>query len=387
MKDAGRPAGSSRRIAFNQPTLRGRERAYVNDALAGDHLGANGPYTGRVEERLAAYLDAPRVLLTHSCTAALEIAALLTVGPGDEVILPSFTYATTASAFVRAGATPIFADVSAHTFNLDPGATQAAVTDKTRAIVGVHYAGVSCDVDALMRIAQAAGAAFIEDAAHAFGARCGNRALGTLGCLGALSFHETKNVVSGEGGALVINDPALIARAEALRDRGTNRAQFLRKEVDEYAWVDLGSAFAPPEIVAAFLLAQVEDVEAITAQRLRVWRRYDDAFAALAAGGLVRRPCIPPEAVHNGHIYHLLLADHAQRSALLALLDDMGIQAAFHYVPLHGTPAGQTFGRAGGPLTVTEDVAGRLLRLPLHAAMSDRDQDEVIAAVIRAVAH
>jgi len=372
-------------IPFNRPTLRGKEAGYVREALESGRLAGRGAFTKRVEALLRANLGAPEVLLTHSCTAALEICALLTVGPGDEVILPSFAFATTAAAFARCGAGLVFVDIRPDTFNIDPLAVRAAVGPRTRAIVAVHYAGVACEVQALTAIARDAGAILIEDAAQAFGAGFGDRPLGRFGALSAISFHETKNVISGEGGALVVNDPKLVDRANVIRNRGTNQDQFLKKQVDEYSWVDLGSAYAPSDLVAAVLLAQIEEVADITSQRLRLWERYHRAFEGLERAGHVRRPVVPPQARHNGHIYHLLLTEGARRPALLSELNDQGVGVAFHYVPLHSSPAGLKFGRVSGSLDVTDDVSRRLVRLPLHASMSDRDQDEVVRVFSRAL--
>lgn len=371
----------SRVIHFNRPTLRGREAAYIREALDGAHIAGRGPFTKRVEEALEARLGAPKVFLTHSCTAALEIAAMLTVGQGDEVILPSFAFVTTASAFARCGASLVFVDIRPDTFNIDPRAVQAAIGPRTRAIVAVHYAGVGCEVEVIREIADKAGLVFIEDAAHAFGASYRNRPLGVYGSLSTISFHETKNVVSGEGGALIVNDPALVERAAIIRDRGTNQDQFLRRQVDKYSWLELGSAYAPSDIISAFLLAQIEDADDITSERLQMWRRYHEAFEPLERAGCVRRPIVPHEAGHNGHIYHLLLVDASSRSQVLADLNREGINAVFHYVPLHSSPAGLKFGRAAGSLAVTEDVAMRLIRLPLHLSMSAHDQDDVVDVV------
>lgn len=379
----GPEINSSHAVPFNHPTLRGKESIYIREALAGSHFAGCGPFTQRVETALEAHFSASKVFLTHSCTAALEIAALLTVEQGDEVILPSFAFATTASAFARCGAKLVFVDIRPDNFNIDPRAVEAAIGPRTRAIVAVHYAGVGADVDELSKIAAKAGLALIEDAAHAFGATYRNRPLGTFGNLGAVSFHESKNVMSGEGGALVVNQPALTERARIIRDRGTNKQQFVLKQVNEYNWVELGSAFAPSDLVAAFLLAQVEAVEEITAERLRLWRRYHDAFETLERAGYGRRPIVPPQAGHNGHIYHLLLADASRRSAMLAELNRDGIGAVFHFVPLHNSPAGRRYGRVPGSLAVTEDVASRLIRLPLHMLMSERDQIAVIDSVNR----
>ena len=372
-------------IPLGRMTLRGREYAYIREAIDSGHIAGNGQFTKRAEDFIATCLGAPRVLLTHSCTAALEIAALLTLRPGDEVILPSFTFASAAGAFARCGAQLVFVDIDADTLNIDPRAVEAAITPQTRAIVAMHYAGAGCDVASLGKVAHASNAMLIEDAAHGFGASYRNRPLGSFGALAAFSFHESKNVTSGEGGALVVNDPTLVERAQVIRDRGTNREQFLRREVDEYRWIDVGSAYAPSDIVAAFLLAQIEDVADITADRLRLWQRYHEALEPLERAGSARRPIVRPENAHNGHIYYLLLADASCRRTLLADLNRRGIGAAFHYVPLHSAPAGQKYGRAGGTLEVTEDVASRLVRLPLHVSLSDRDQDEVINAVIHAL--
>jgi dTDP-4-amino-4,6-dideoxygalactose transaminase len=370
-------------IPLNRPTLRGKELKYLREALEGLHLAGHGPFTNRAEDFLTRHFNAPMVLLTNSCSAALEIAALLTVQPGDEVIVPSFTFPTTASAFVRCGATIVFADIDSETLNIDPAAVKESVTARTRAIVGVHYAGVGCDVDALSSIAASAGATFVEDAAHAFGATYRNRPLGTFGGLAAISFHETKNVTSGEGGALVVNDDALMERAQFVRDRGTNRMQFLNKTVDEYTWVDLGSAYAPSDLTAALLLAQIEDVASITSERLALWGRYHEAFAPLEQAGRIRRPCVPPEAGHNAHIYHLLIDDAARRADVLAALQKQGIGATFHYVPLHSSPAGRKHGRVAGSMAVTDDVASRIIRLPLYSSLTESDQDAVIQAVER----
>jgi dTDP-4-amino-4,6-dideoxygalactose transaminase len=371
---------------FNRPGLVGRELAYLQEALERAELSSHRSFTQRVERLLETQLGASRVLLTHSCTAALEIAALLTVGPGDEVILPSFAYATTASAFARCGATLVFVDISPDTLNIDPDAVASALTSRTRAIVAVDYAGVACDFDALETVARPAGITLIEDAAQGVGATWRGRPLGTFGALAAFSFHATKNVTSGEGGALIVNDPRLQERAEIIQNRGTNRDQFLRGEVEAYHWLEIGSAFAPSEIVAAFLLAQLEELDQITAARVVLWNRYHEAFAALERNGVVRRPMIPDGAAHNGHIYYLIVADEGCRKDLLTQLHQHGVEAAFHYTPLHRSPAGLKFGHAAPPLTVTDDVAARIVRLPLYGSMATDEQDHVIAAVVRALA-
>jgi dTDP-4-amino-4,6-dideoxygalactose transaminase len=372
-------------IPLNRPTLGGNELAYMREALDLGQLAARGDFSRRVEQMLESQLAAPNVLLTASGTAALEIAALLTVVPGDEVILPSFTYATTASAFARCGATLVFVDIDPDTLNIDPGAVAAALSPRTRAIVGVHYAGAGCDVEALQRIAAAHDLALIEDAAQGYGATLHGRPLGTFGMLAALSFHETKNVISGEGGALIVNEPALIGRAEIILNRGTNRAQFLRGERNEYNWMELGSAFAPSEIIAAFLLAQVEQGSAITAARRESWDRYHRGFAALDPVTEARRPIVSDSAGHNGHIYYLLIANAADRATVLTRLHERGIGAAFHYIPLHATPAGRKYGRIAGSLAVTEDAASRIIRLPLYRHISIDEQQAVIDGVLQSL--
>jgi dTDP-4-amino-4,6-dideoxygalactose transaminase len=325
---------------------------------------------------------APRVLLTHSCTAALEMAALsIGVGPGDEVIMPSFTFVSTANAVVLRGATPVFVDIRPDTLNLDETLIETAITPRTRAISVVHYAGVGANMEAIGAIARRHGLTVMEDAAQGFFASYRGRPLGTFGALGALSFHETKNVISGEGGALIVNDPGLAERAEILWEKGTDRSRFRRGEVGRYTWQDVGSSFAPSEILAAFLWAQLQHGGEITRRRRAQWTVYHEAFRGLESDGLVRRPVIPGDAGHNGHLYYLLWPTAAARTAALGALARRGIQAIFHYVPLHDSPAARLYGRTAGRLTVTEDAAARLVRLPLHAALSREEQTRVIQAV------
>lgn len=372
-----------RQIPFHRPALRGRELAYVREAIDGGAISSGGSFARRCEELLQARLGAPRILLTNSATAALEMAALLSVEPGDEVILPSFTYATTASAFVRCGARLVFADISRETLNIDPVAVAAAVTPRTRVIVAVHYAGAGCELKALMEIAGKANVALIEDAAQAFDGRYDGRPLGTFGKLAALSFNWQKNVTSGEGGALIINDARLTDRAEIVLDRGTNRPQFLRGQVPEYSWTDIGSAYAPSEIIAAFLLAQLEEADAITAERRRLWTRYHAAFGNAERQGRVRRQVVSAAAEPNGHIYYLLAPDAAARQSLIAALAQHGVDARAHFVALHTSQPGRKFGRTCGSLTNTEDVARRIVRLPLYAGMAESEQNAVIEAVLQ----
>jgi dTDP-4-amino-4,6-dideoxygalactose transaminase len=367
------------RIPFNRPHTSGRELGYIQEAIDASHLSGNGPFTARCEAWLERLIGAPRVLLTHSCTAALEMAAMLCdIGPGDEVIMPSYTFVSTANAFVLRGAVPVFVDVRADTQNLDERLVEAAITAKTKAIVAVHYAGVGCDMDTLGEIAERRGLFLIEDAAQALMASYRGRPLGGIGHLAAFSFHETKNVISGEGGALVINDPALVERAEILREKGTNRSRFLRGQVDKYTWVDIGSSYLPSDILAAFLWGQLEDARDYTLQRLAIWDRYHAELQELEAAGLLRRPVIPPECAHNAHLYYVLLESPALRNRLLDRFNARGIGGVFHYVPLHSSPAGLRYGRAVGELPHTRVAGEQLLRLPLWLGLGEL-QDEVVA--------
>lgn len=361
--------------------MTGKELGFISQAHADGHLSGDGGYTRRCSEWLEQRTSARRALLTHSCTAALELAAILAeIGPGDEVIMPSYTFVSTANAFVLRGAVPVFVDIRADTLNLDELLVEAAVSTRTRAIVTVHYAGVGCEMDALLAIAKKYGLVLIEDAAQAVMARYRGRALGSFGELAALSFHETKNVISGEGGALLINDARFTARAEIVREKGTNRSQFFRGQVDKYTWVDIGSSYLPSEIIAAFLSAQMEEADEITRRRLAMWGRYHAAFADLELSGLVRRPIIPAHCEHNAHMYYLLLPDMKVRTRFMDQLRAVGIHTVFHYIPLHSSPAGLKHGRTHGELAHTTNVADRLVRLPLWLGLEDR-QDEVITQI------
>ncbi len=352
------------------------------EAVRSGHVSGNGPFSHRCTEHLERSLGASRVLLTHSGTGALEMAAILAgVGPGDEVVMPSFTFPSVANAFVLRGATPVFVDVREDTLNLDERLVEAAITPRTRAIVPVHYGGVGCEMEAIGELAADRDLALIEDAAQAYGCAWRGRKLGTFGHAAAFSFHETKNVISGEGGALVVNEPGWVERAEILHEKGTNRAAFFRGEIDKYTWVDIGSSFLASDLQAAFLLAQLERADEIAAARLAIWRDYHRGFEPLEAEGLLRRPIVPPEAEHAGHVYYLLMPSGEERDHAIAELRDREIQAVIHYVPLHSSPAGVRFGRASGPMPVTDSVSERLLRLPLWIGMDRADVDEVVAAV------
>jgi dTDP-4-amino-4,6-dideoxygalactose transaminase len=372
------------RIPFNKPSLTGKELNYVADAVIGGHSAGDGLYTTRCHEFLEKALGAARVLLTTSCTHALEMAAfLLNVGPGDEVIVPSFTFVSTANAFAIRGARPVFADIRRDTLNLDESLLASLITEHTRAIVPVHYAGVGCEMRSILDLAAAHRVAVVEDNAHGLFAKHDGRFLGTFGCLAAQSFHETKNVTCGEGGALVVNDPALIDRAEIIREKGTNRSRYFRGQVDKYTWVDLGSSYLPSDILAGFLLAQLEASEQIQAQRCRIWHRYHDSLAAWAGQHDVQRPFVPASSGQAYHMYYLILPSHDARQRLIAFLKSQGILAAFHYVPLHLSGMGQRFGGRPGQCPVTETVSERLVRLPFYNSLSESEQSEVIETIQR----
>jgi dTDP-4-amino-4,6-dideoxygalactose transaminase len=306
-------------------------------------------------------------------------ALLAEIEPGDEVIMPSFTFVSTANAFVLRGATPVFVDIRPDTLNLDESLIEAAVSERTRAVVPVHYAGVACEMDAIMRIAAGHGLVVVEDAAHALLATYKGRPLGGIGQLATLSFHETKNVICGEGGAVLVNDPELVERAEIVQEKGTNRRQFYRGLVDKYTWVDVGSSYLLSDINAAFLYAQFEAAEAMTRSRMAIWDAYHAGFAGLEESGAVRRPVVPEEAGHNAHLYYLLLDDREQRDAFMAALAARGVSSVFHYVPLHSAPAGLRYGQVGSAMDVTDDASGRLVRLPLWVGMTPAETERVIA--------
>jgi len=372
-------------IPFNRPYMTGRELANIAKSHENGMLAGDGPFTEACSAWLERETGTRKALLTHSCTAALDMAAILAgIEPGDEVVMPSYTFVSTANAFVLRGGVPVFVDIRPDTLNLDETRVEAAITSRTRAIVPVHYAGVGCEMDTLLDIAKRRNLLVIEDAAQGVMTTYKGRALGALGHLGALSFHETKNVISGEGGALLVNDPRFIERAEIVREKGTDRSRFFRGQVDKYTWVDIGSSYLPGEIVAAFLLAQLEEAASITARRIELWNAYHDRLAAAERADRIRRPVIPPECRHNAHLYYVLLPDLATRKRLIRDLAERGIMAVFHYVPLHSSPAGRRFGRAAGAMPVTDDVASRLLRLPLWIGLPP-DVIEEIAATIEAL--
>jgi dTDP-4-amino-4,6-dideoxygalactose transaminase len=369
-------------VPFNRPYMTGKELWYIAQAHSRMHLAGDGAFTKLCNQWVEQRTGTEKALLTHSCTAALEMGALLAdVGPGDEVIMPSYTFVSTANAFVLRGAVPVFVDVREDTLNLDEKLIEAAITPRTRAIAPVHYAGVGCEMDAIMSIARGHNLLVIEDAAQAVMSSYRGRPLGSIGDLAAISFHETKNVISGEGGALLINNPRFAARAEIIREKGTNRSQFFRGQVDKYTWVDVGSSYLPGEIIAAFLWAQMEEVDAITRRRLAMWGTYHQWFAEAERAGKLRRPIVPGHCVHNAHMYHVLLPDLDRRTAVMAKLKALEVQTVFHYVPLHSAPAGRKYGRTHGELKVTDDIADRLLRLPMWVGMEEQ-QTAIIQAVL-----
>ena len=369
-------------ISFNVPSELGRELEYIKDAIGLRKISGNGKYTQLCHQLLREQTGSGTPLLTTSCTSALEMASILAgFGPGDEVILPSYTFTSTANAIVLRGATPVFVDIRPDTLNIDETEVRKAVTDRTRAIMVVHYAGVGCEMDEITKVARDHRLVVIEDAAQCLHARYRGKALGALGDMGTLSFHETKNIISGEGGALLVNNGDYQERAEIIWEKGTNRVKFARGEVAYYNWVDIGSSFLPSEITAAFLYAQLENCNAATAHRLKSWQRYADELAPLEGMGRLTLPHPPPHCEHNGHIFYILAPTRDDRKRWLSGLDARGINAVFHYVPLHSAPAGRRFGRTVGELAVTDDIASRLIRLPLHFALSDADQQLVIEAV------
>jgi len=372
-------------IPFNRPFMTGKEPGYIAEAHANGHLAGDGPFTRRCNAWLEKQTGSAKALLTHSCTAALEMAALLAdIGPGDEVIMPSYTFVSSANAFVLRGGVPVFVDVRADTFNLDERRIEAAITPRTRAIVPVHYAGVACEMDEIMRIAGRHDLVVIEDAAQALMAGWHGKAPGSLGHIGCVSFHETKNIHCGEGGALLLNDPKLVERAEIIREKGTNRSRFFRGQVDKYTWVDVGSSYLPSELLAAFLWAQMEEAEAITARRLAIWRRYHEGLAALEEEGRVTRPVVPAHVRPNAHLYSLVLPSLEARTAVLAALRKANVHAVFHYVALHDSPAGRLYGRVHGSMANTMVASERLIRLPLWVGL-EAHLDEVIAEIVAAV--
>jgi dTDP-4-amino-4,6-dideoxygalactose transaminase len=372
----------SYRIPFNRPCLAGNEYEYIAEAIANGHASGDGPFTRKCHQFLEEELAVKKVLLTTSCTHALEMAALLLdCGPEDEVIVPSFTFVSTANAFALRGARLVFADVRPDTLNLDENGLESLITPRTKAIVVVHYAGVSCEMDSILAIASRHGVRVVEDNAHGMFARYKGTYTGKFGCLATQSFHETKNFTCGEGGALIINDAELLERALVIREKGTNRNRFFRGEVDKYSWVDLGSSYLPSDLLAAFLYAQLEAREKIQEKRQRIWNRYYESLAEWAESNSIKLPLIPSECEQAYHMFYMLLPAAEQRESLISQLKAQGILSVFHYNPLHLSEAGEKFAARPASCPVAEDISERLLRLPFYNDLSEREQDHVTSSV------
>ncbi|MDO9419809.1 MAG: dTDP-4-amino-4,6-dideoxygalactose transaminase [Herminiimonas sp.] len=371
-------------IPFNKPYMTGKEISYIKNAKSNNMLAGDGPFTKLCHEWLEINTGCSKALLTHSCTAALEMAALLLdIEPGDEIIMPSYTFVSTANAFVLRGGVPVFIDIREDTLNIDERLIESAITSRTKAIVPVHYAGVACEMDTIMQIANQHGLQVVEDAAQGVMASYKGRALGSIGHIGAFSFHETKNIISGEGGALIVNDPTLATRAEIIREKGTDRSRFFRGEVDKYTWQEVGSSFLPGELTAAFLWAQLEAANTITNSRLAIWDRYYAALKPLEERGLLRCPIIPGTCTHNAHMFYILLASDIDRQQVLSELKLNGINSVFHYVPLHSSPAGKRYGRIHGTMNVTNEQSERLIRLPLWVGLESEQQERIVSLLKR----
>lgn len=369
------------RVPFNRPYITGNELKYIRDIIkniGNKKISGDGEYTKKVDGFLESRFGAKKALMTTSCTSSLELAThILDIKNGDEVILPSYTFASTANAVMLSGAKPVFADIEEDTLNIDPEDVERRITPRTKAIYPVHYGGISCDMGRLMNIADEHDLAVVEDAAQGVNAKYNGKYLGTLGDLGCYSFHETKNYVCGEGGALLINvdDPKILERAEIIREKGTDRSRFIRGEVDKYSWMDVGSSYLPSDILAAFLYAQLEKLDEIQKKRMRVWKAYYKALKPYEKKGFLRLPVVPDYAEHNAHLFYLLLGDQTKRDSLMTALGEHGVNAVFHYLPLHTSPMGARFGYKKGDLPKTEDLSLRLLRLPIYAGMTKEERE------------
>jgi dTDP-4-amino-4,6-dideoxygalactose transaminase len=372
-------------IPFNRPSLVGNEHQYIDQALASGKLSGNGTFARRCADWLEQRIGS-KALITPSCTASLEMSGILaSLGPGDEVIVPDFAFVSTANAFVLRGAVPVFVDVDPHTLNIDPEAIEDALTERTRAIVVIHYAGVACDMERIGQIAARNDVVVIEDAAHSIEAFYHGRPLGSIGDIATFSFHETKNVQCGEGGALLVNDARLVERAEIVQEKGTDRSRFFNGKVDKYTWRDMGSSYLLSEVASAFLWAQLEHAERITEERRGVWSRYFEGLESLEHEGLLRRPIVPPGCEHSGHLFYVLLPTETLRDAMLRALAERGVHAVFHYLPLHDSPGGRRYGRLAAAVPTSKDVSSRLLRLPLWAGFGEERTEAVIDAVYASV--
>jgi dTDP-4-amino-4,6-dideoxygalactose transaminase len=372
------------KIGFNYPFVVGKELYYIAQSVLSGHISGDGPFTKKCHVLMEEKFNARKILLTHSCTAALEMAAILCeVGPGDEVILPSFTFVSTANAFYMRGAKLVFVDIRPDTLNIDETKIEEGITESTKVIVPVHYAGVGCEMDTIMDIARQHNSYVVEDAAQGVNAKYKDRFLGTIGDLGAFSFHETKNFICGEGGALVINDEKFTERAEIVREKGTNRSKFFRGEVDKYTWMDIGSSYLPSDLLAAFLYAQLENMDRINKRRKEIFEYYHETLSPLANDGIVKLPAVPPACDRNSHLFYLILRDEDTRNGLMDQLNGAGIQAIFHYLPLHLSPIGRSMGYREGQFPVTESMSGRLLRLPFYYELKREEQAEIVNHIVR----
>lgn len=370
------------KIPFNKPHLTGNEVGYITHAYSLGQLSGDGYYSQKCHIWLENNIGVKKALLTHSCTTALDMMTMLiNIQPKDEVIMPSFNFTSTANAVVLRGGIPVFIDICPDTLNMDEKLIEEAITPKTKAIFVVHYAGVGCEMDTIQKIAKKHNLYVLEDAAQGFLSKYKNRYLGTIGEMGAYSFHETKNVISGEGGALLINDQKFIERAEIIREKGTNRNKFFRGQVDKYTWVDIGSSYLPGEITAAFLMAQLDEAQVITQKRIQIWNKYHKKLEPLEKAGLIRRPIIPKDCEHNGHLYYILTQNLETRNKLIEFLKEKGILSVFHYVPLHSSPAGKKYCRSVGNMSVTDTVSDTLLRLPLFCDITEKEVDFICKSI------
>lgn len=386
MKPENNPGARDVEIPFNSPHMTGKELYYIAAAHFNGMLAGDGPFTKRCHSWLEKNTGSAKVLLTHSCTAALEMTALLLdIKPGDEVIMPSYTFVSTANAFVQRGGVPVFVDIREDTLNLDEKLVEDAITEKTKAIVPVHYAGVSCEMDTITEIAARHGIGVVEDAAQGVMATYKGRPLGSIGQMGTYSFHETKNLISGEGGALLLNEKRFVEKAEIIREKGTDRSRFFRGEVDKYTWQEVGSSYLPGELTSAFLWAQLEEAERITSDRIKLWENYHRLLEDMERKGNLRRPIVPNECRHNGHMYYVLFADRDTRDAVEERMKKNGVKAIFHYIPLHSSPAGLRFGKTYGELINTDEKSGQLLRLPMWCGMTLSQQERVVSTLGKAL--
>lgn len=373
-------------IPFNKPYMSGKELYYIAQAHSNGKLAGDGPFTAKCKNQIELMTGANSALLMHSCTAALEMAALLlNVVPGDEIIMPSYTFVSTANAFVLRGGKPVFVDIRSDTLNINEALIEDAITPRTRAIVVVHYAGVPCEMKEILRIAKKHGLKVIEDAAQGFMSTYDGSPLGSIGELGAVSFHETKNIISGEGGVLLVNDASLADRAEIIREKGTNRKQFFRGDVDKYTWQEIGSSYLPGELTAAFLWAQLEEARLITDKRIAIWDTYHELLASSEEKSLLSRPVIPENCEHNGHMYYVLLPKAVDRQKVIDALARVMINVVFHYAPLHSAPAGIRFGAVSGSMDITNDISERILRLPLWVGITHEEQEKVCGSLHRII--